>query len=505
MKNVMIIDDEKLIRDGLKVLIDWESLGLFVKEEASNGVEALEKLKGNDIQVIVSDINMPNMTGLEFIEKLREINKDIKIVILSGYDHFSYAKKAICHGVSDYLLKPIDEEELYEVLKNIVLDIEKNEKKKNLYINKDKNVLEILKGNIKDLSNLRNSINIDEKGKSYVVASVILSKERKVVGSVDLNKIFKREKIDKYEILDMTEKKFLIIKEWMYEVEMENVLKNAYKLKEFCNEEFGGEAFIGVGCVVNSIDKINESYKEAIEINKYILTEGTNICLCKENLKYLDSSIKTFELDFQKINKKIIEKNFEESKVLISELFKRNDLTPKDIYDFSIGILFMLYKISEEFKIEGKGYDRENLSSTMVELCSESTTESIENFLIREVQNVISNMYVGTAKYSPVVQQIVSYVNDKYYEELSLKVLSNKYNINSSYLGQLFIKEVGMSFSDYLNGVKNEKAKELLLETNMKINDIAKKVGFVDTSYFYRKFKKYYGVSPSVLRDLKNY
>lgn len=114
-------------------------------------------------------------------------------------------------------------------------------------------------------------------------------------------------------------------------------------------------------------------------------------------------------------------------------------------------------------------------------------------------------MYVNIIKYSPVVQQIVNAINDRYYEELSLKTLAHQYNINSSYLGQIFSKETGTSFSEYLNKIKNMKAKELILNTNMRINDIAKEVGYIDTSYFYRKFKKYYGVSPSTLREMKNY
>ena len=88
---------------------------------------------------------------------------------------------------------------------------------------------------------------------------------------------------------------------------------------------------------------------------------------------------------------------------------------------------------------------------------------------------------------------------------MSLKTLAQKYNVNSSYLGQIFNKEVGVSFSEYLNKIKNTKAKELILNTNMKINDIAKSVGYIDTSYFYRKFKKYFGVSPSTIRDMKRY
>ena len=97
------------------------------------------------------------------------------------------------------------------------------------------------------------------------------------------------------------------------------------------------------------------------------------------------------------------------------------------------------------------------------------------------------------------------YVEENYAEEMSLKTLSHKFNMNTSYLGQIFTKEVGTSFSDYLNKTKNERAKYLLLNTNMRIMEIAKEVGYTDTSYFYRKFKKYFGVCPADLREAKKY
>ncbi|MGL5415992.1 MAG: response regulator [Clostridium sp.] len=505
MRRVMLVDDEKLIRDGLKVLIDWENLNLEVTQSAENGQEALKKFKENPVDVVVTDINMPNMTGLEFIKELREINSSVRIVILSGYDEFSYAKKAIAFGVDDYLLKPINEEELEAVLEKIVIDIDKEEKRKLLSVDKNKSILELLRGHTEHLENIQDVMNISLNGKSYVAGSITLSRKGEIVSNIDLREIFHENNIENYEIAYILERRFLFIKEWNTEVHGKEVMEYFYRLKELLNKKYELDVFIAVGKIVHSIYEINESYREGSSINKYMLTEGNNICLCKDNLKYLDSKIKTFDLEFQKINKYIIEKDFEKSKDYIENIFLRDNLTPKDIYDFSIGIIVMLYKISEEFKIEGENYNRESLSTTIIELCNESTTENIKLFIIREIEEIIQSMYIGVTKYSPVIQQIVNYINDKYYEELSLKLLSNKYNINSSYLGQLFIKEVGMSFSDYLNNVKNSRAKELLLTTNMKINDIAKKVGFVDTSYFYRKFKKYYGVSPSVLRELKNY
>ena len=235
-----------------------------------------------------------------------------------------------------------------------------------------------------------------------------------------------------------------------------------------------------------------------------MLTEGTNIVFNKDMVSDTEYKELNFNQEIDEINKFIIEKDKEKLKAHIEFIFDNKNLTPKNIYDLSIKIILLVDKILDEFKV-GKKYTRESLSETIIELCNESTRESVKAFIISEMDELMAVMYSNTVKYSPVVQQIVNIVNKRYYEDLSLKTLANQYNINSSYLGQIFNKEVGCSFSDYLNKTKNLKAKELILETNMKINDIAREVGYMDSSYFYRKFKKFFGVSPSTLRDMKNY
>ena len=125
-------------------------------------------------------------------------------------------------------------------------------------------------------------------------------------------------------------------------------------------------------------------------------------------------------------------------------------------------------------------------------------------FLV-ETTEIIECLHLEDSHYTPVVRQIISEIEKNYKEDMNLKTLSYKYNMNTSYLGQIFQKEVGCSFSQYLSRIKNSKARELILNTNMKINDIAKEVGYYETSYFYRKFKEFYGVSPATLREFKNY
>jgi len=129
MYRIMIVDDEKLIRKGLRETIDWKSLGFSVEAEASNGNQALEILASNNIDVIIVDIRMPGMSGLELIEKVAKEHKDVYFVILTGYEDFTYAKKAIDFGVKRYLLKPVSDEEIFQTFTDLKIEIDNNKKK----------------------------------------------------------------------------------------------------------------------------------------------------------------------------------------------------------------------------------------------------------------------------------------------------------------------------------------------------------------------------------------
>ena len=139
MINVMIVDDNTNIVKGLKILIDWEKLGFSVTATAKNAYEAIDAMKKNKIDVVITDIRMPEMSGLELLKYLRENYPDITLITISGYDEFEYAQKAIAYGVKGYLLKPVEEEELISVLKSVREDAEIKKREKvtriNYYIN----------------------------------------------------------------------------------------------------------------------------------------------------------------------------------------------------------------------------------------------------------------------------------------------------------------------------------------------------------------------------------
>ncbi|WP_194191784.1 response regulator transcription factor [Clostridium chrysemydis] len=506
MYKVMLVDDEKLITEGLKNLIDWEKLNLEVVATANNGEEALRKLKEEKAHIVITDINMPVMTGLDLIKEVKGKDNKTNFIILSGYDEFSYAKKAIEYGVDSYILKPIDEEELEKTLIKLLARIEKSKKEKKDVLYKNTKLLQFINGKInkEEIFKIEEELNIPLSGKSYTVSSIILNKKNEDGRYINIDEIIEEYSDKTYELLHKFDGQTILINSWDLDVKNEDVSKYFNFIKDKLIEKIEGDVFIAVGDVTKDIDLLKNSLNSSNKLKKYILTEGTNICLTSEDVTNIKDYKTNFSKEIERLNKIIIEKDGSGAKMFLEGLIDDIALTPKNIYDLSIRVVMLIDKISDEFKVDKK-YVKDSLSSNIVELCSESTRDSIKAFLVSEIEELISVMYSTTKRYSPVVSQIVSNIEERYSEELSLKTLAYQYNINSSYLGRIFTKEVGMSFSDYLNKVKNTKAKELILETNMKINDIAKAIGYTDTSYFYRKFKKYYGICPSTLREMKNY
>lgn len=475
MKEVMLVDDEIFITEGLKTLIDWKSMGLEVVQTAGSGEEAIKKFNENPVDIIVTDINMPGKTGLQLVKELKDTGQHVKFIILSGYDEFSYAKRAIEYGVENYILKPIDEEELEAALKKLLANIAKEKNTFNKGLDKTGKLLAFLNGkyDVKEIIGIKDDMNVDFYKEKYTVSNIFInsSKDKELYINIDslVESIFKEQ----YEVLYQFNGQIVIINSWEKNTSNEEILDSYRKLMDRLMQTLKYDLFISVGSTVNIIDDLKDSYLVAKKLKKYMLTEGINTVLNENMVAHIKFKEMNFKDEIDQINKLIIEKNREDLETYVESVFDNKELTPKNIYDLSIKIILLMDQVIAEFKVNKK-YKRETLSETIIELCNESTRENVKTFIISELEELMTSMYENTIKYSPVVQQIVNTVNERYYEELSLKTLAYQYNINSSYLGQIFNKEVGCSFSDYLNKTKNMKAKELILETNMKINDIAK-------------------------------
>jgi len=517
MNKVMIVEDEKLIVEGLKCIINWDKLNLKIEQVAYDGVEAIEKYKNSPVDIIITDITMPNMDGLELIEKIRGINSDVKFIILSGYDDFKYAKKAISLGVENYILKPIDENELENTLISINSKI-KNGEEKLIQQSRDINIIKQNLYNrwiINDISQYEleereNIIDISLKLKYYCCAIIKFQRNNEELIAVKNIVEGIQEKLNSNNtvIFNVIDDSVVIIKGSNSEKSEFSQFES--KLNQFIcyiNNIYKQNVCVTIGKIEKLSENLYKSYKMSEELQEYLLIYGYNkVITTSKIINNSENSEKKLGLNLDEFNNVLLSKKEIEIDKYIESIFNTIEnyegITPELIKNISIKMMFVLRKTIYELNISDEN-DYYDLRYIIKQVCSKETLNELLAFIKKESYKLIDILKNNDYEFSPVVQEIIFYVNKNYYKEMSLKNLAQQFNMNSAYLGQMFSKEVGVSFSEYLNKIRNEKAKEMILKTNLRINDIAKKVGYEDNSYFYRKFKKYYGVGPSVLRNSK--
>ena len=513
MIRVLIVDDEPFIRQGLKILINWKEHGYEVIGEASNGKEAMEIIKNTSVDLVITDIKMPEMNGLELIERVKKNNyKNIKFIVLSGFYEFEYAKTAIKYGVKDYVLKPIQKEELNHVLDEFQKDfakeqddLKKIEKAENdryeMNLNKliigkaDSRTIKLLEEELKPSDYMRfmlvdidlRDMSIDEKNQCRLnfyneIAKILGNKQHNIICELD-------DKKNMQSIGFIYDKKFL--EEDMFD-EREYVTNLVCELRKVVDNKF----YIYAGKAVSDIENLKKSYETASMLKimdcdgnaiffEDIYKDSCRIQIVKK--EYMDALINGIEEN----NKEKIDKCIQS----FYESFKDGYL---DVEILKINIDYLLFNL---INIE-KDINDESNKEELMELIG---LLDIENIISRDSSKNLADFSVNFAQYLDNLRKnsakgILSYIDkeiyEHYMEKLSLKSLSEKYYLNSAYLGQIFKKKYKVSFKDYLNEFRIEKAAEMLKRSDEKIYEIAEKVGYSNNDYFINKFTQIKGKTP---------
>ncbi|MBL4936236.1 response regulator transcription factor [Clostridium sp. YIM B02515] len=516
MYKVLLVDDEILILNGLRNIIDWEELELSIEDTALNGEDALNKFRENPVDIIITDISMPKLNGLELIEEIKKINSSVKFIILSGYDDFNYARNAIKLGIENYILKPINEDELKGTLENIVSKINSNDKNMNLNLE----TLEVLKENIlyRWATDNISHYELEERefilgiglGFSYYSAAIIefeFSSEifqklyKYIVGAVNKEScctVFK----------DLGNNIILVMANNDVEVLQNNLRVFFGNLICSLREGLNVNTFISVGTTEAGYKNLPKSYNAAKKLKDYILMHGYNRVIYafeknykKEHLDLDVSYLKEFKKCILSKDISLVKNHIDNTFGMLSSAETSN---PSIIQNSAVKMILIIREIYSELNIMSLPKD-EDIKEIILYIINLKVLDEIKNLIKNESIKLLEHIKRNSSETSPVIQQVIHYIKNNYQNEISIKTLSQKFNINPSYLGQVFHKEVGEPFSDYLTRIRNEKAKDMLLNTNLKINEIAQSVGYSDTSYFYRKFKEVFGISPNAMRSSKNY
>lgn len=521
MIKVMIVDDEPYIRQGLRILINWKHHGFEVCKEAANGWEAVKIMENNEIDLVITDIKMPEMGGLELIEYTRKyISKDIRFIILSGFYEFEYAKKAIKYDVADYILKPVKKEELIKVLEEYKeFYNHQMEKQKKLEIS-DKIIFD------RHISSLVSGI-FDKECTNYVKKYLIdITNVRYIRIEYDLTN-------DKYNLLSDEEK-----------AKEQNRLFDAIKAYLGCNfyhayipNKVNHDYSVGFIYVKSLADKANLNEKEyirnlhsdlsstlAYKIIFYIGQKVDHINLISE--LYKSAAIarnfqmysKVMDIAFyDEIKDKINADKYTVDKNLIDELIKvieendskQIDLAVENLYRhfkklvaepeiIKLSMDYLLFSLISLAKDIYPDFDQEEVYRMISQggYGKTAISGSVNHF--KKFANEFSDYLNSLRKHTfgGILTDIEREITENYMQNLSLKSLSEKYYINSAYLGQIFKKQFGTSFKDYLNNYRIDKACELLLRSDDRIYEIAEAVGFNNTDYFISKFVQMKGTTP---------
>lgn len=522
MIKVLIVDDEPFIRQGLKILINWNQYGFEVAGEAANGKEAVELMKSNVFDLVITDIKMPQMDGLELIEYTREhLSGKVGFIILSGFYEFDYAKKAIRFGVVDYVLKPIQKDELVRALEDYKerYYAAKESQRKLEYSEKillDRSISNLINGNYveDDLMYVKRYIQGDTDIRyiriEYDLADEtflnITNEEKKKATNFLYNTlkdclgdnwyhIYKEMNSydDDYsvgfiyvkkmaELAGMNEKEYI---NWLYEKISEKI---NYKLVLF------------IGQKMDKLETISESYKSATIAKAFRkFSKEKDISYYDEIQEITITNKNSFDKEVMDVLIRAIEENdIEGINRQIEVLYKhfKEMVVEPDI--IKINLDYLIYNLIHIAKELDPDSDQEEVYKMISQggykqFAVRGSIKHFQEFAI-EFSNYLSQ--IRQHAFGGVLSEIEKEITEHYMDNLTLKSLSEKYYINSAYLGQIFKKKYGSSFKDYLNNYRIERAAELLIRSDDKIYLVSSAVGFNNTDYFISKFVQQKGITP---------
>lgn len=505
MFRVFIVDDEPFIVEGLYDIIDWAEAGLEIVGNASNGQKALEALQETSVDILLTDISMPVMNGLDLIRHARVRHPDLKVIVLSGFDEFTYLKEGMMLGIENYLLKPINIKELKATLLNTVEKLNSFKETRlvqayNKQILKDNTLQRWLTHQMAPTEFYERAdllgINLDC---SFMAVSIIRIES-------DAAEVFETlsQRVEAYDWLtsfyDMDGD--IVLLATMNDVDRGRIeLKDMLRLIQVDLHEH--LLRITVGSVEHLLDHTGESYASAKKAQEYFWVYPELYMIDVSELEFHAGHPKVdFSLiDWSSYAKLIVGKDQENLRLQIQNDFKRIQalpgITPQDFQDIAFE---MVIHFKMELKAIRHTEDQDVYNQAFQQIRSSVTLDDLEKAIL-EVAEMTVGLLISDVR-SPIVQQVLKYIHESYADELSLKMLGAHYHIHPVYLGQLFHKEINESFTEYINRYRIEKAKELLKTTTLKVHVIAKDVGYWEVGYFYKQFKKYVGISPTDYRGL---
>lgn len=532
MIRILIVDDEIVIRKGIITSIDWESMGMSIAGEASNGREGYEKAIALKPDIVITDVRMPVMDGLELTKLLKENMPDVRVVIISGYDEFKYAREALRMGVNEYLLKPIGADELIKImLKQYDEIIRKNDQvsqdsriksifRENLSFMQARFIGSVLKGESKnpsDITEKARELNVDLSGREYQVIIIdiddfLLITENKTESEKDFIKTNVRNMSE--EILNPSVKSVVCLSEADSLFSVINVkdsnrydLFNLYKeIRYTVNKKYGITLTICVSNIYKSISDLPKAYDEAVFILKNKAFAGKDKIITTKDVEKLGSVSQVMYPSSEE--KEVIGylKTMDTEKLsTVLERMYSSFINSKADYEEVKNICLRMITIAES-QLDELGVDYRKYTDrqfgTYSEIEKYETLEDIKLWMKNIFRGYIEAMQKGkNEKFKGIVKVAMKYMNDHYSENIGVEDIAAITYVSPNYFSRVFKKETGKSFTEWLNNVRLDKAKIILKDLRFRVYEVAEQVGYNDYKIFTHNFKKYVGCTPKEYRE----
>lgn len=533
---VFLVEDEYIVREGIKNNIDWEKNGYDFCGEASDGELAFPMISEKRPDIVITDIRMPFMDGIELSRMIKEEYPEIKIIILSGHEEFEYAKAAIQIGVKEYLLKPINGDELLQVVNRVAQKIkEENESRETLQEGEgDENFeyakRQLLSSLIDDNASLSDAmeqgkkIHLNLMAQCYNIMMLKLQRKNKEQGfSQRILELYKtmedtlKEQDGQSIMFDRAPEGKVILFMGSGEEEIRrNMDVFAGQFREILPEYEDVTYFGSVGVPVMRLRELGESYEAASHGFSYrFLTEPNQIVdnhtvfdQTRNEKKFSCSigSVDIQNLDKQKIESFLKGGEMDEIHFFVEEYMKNTGDAGKNSMIFRQYIVMDMFFAASHFLTQitdgreqlGEPFESpEQMQKIVSDL--EATVVYIKELFtkvmqVRDAQTTEHN--------SDVVENAKKYISENYHdEELTLNTVAHEVNVSPNHLSAMFSQKTGQTFVKYLTDVRMHRAKELLKCTSKRSNEICEEVGYRDPHYFSHLFKKNVGCSPIQYRE----
>lgn len=527
MYKLMIVDDEQSIRGGMANSIPWNDWGFEVTAQAADGIEALEKIKENKPDVVLSDIRMPRMDGVELMQALNKDYPEIKIIILSGYSDFEYLNNAIKNNIAEYLLKPTDIDEFEDVFKRIRMRMDNEAAYRD----------EFERGRIYAVESILNTLLLgymDEeimepdrrlieefgiKTDNCVVAMLYIdwkeytrdenAMRRKLAYIKDCCNAHTGELQNGcYFFIAEGDRIIAVMSGSNVETDMESYMNDFKNIAETVSEETGEKIYVCVGRPCTDRLMIPQSYEQALSVAHQKKFYDNNEVVAYREISGSSDEGHSVSFDYRIIDENIMKndrtKLYEEIDRVFSILENSGISRHQYVEQLCLELMFYLsrwslgYNINFEQVMDFAGVHYDDIRKTV----GIERRKKLIITVLDELCECIDQYIQQSGKNNNLARVIKECVDREYMENfMSLEYVAGKVNKSATYVSKLFKDEFGCNFSEYITRRRLETSKELLADPSKKIYEIAQMSGYADVSNFIKVFKKIYGMSPGDYRN----